>query len=173
MLGFVARGRAITTAKGADRELIGANYFRFWLLINTASVFAKPAPTPTASFITTTCSRCCCWGFSTPPSAACELWRTPAKSPLRDCLEVERACKSALSDAHACLDPKLLGPVIAMLLMYLHSGRKVSKYAYSLLCMVAGSATLADILSILERREREREVDRRRLVRTPAEKTMR
>ena len=64
--------------------------------------------------------------------------------------------------------------VIGVLLTYLHSGRKVSKYAYNLLCMVAGgSATLADILPILERREREREVDRQRLARKRAEKTMR
>jgi hypothetical protein len=64
--------------------------------------------------------------------------------------------------------------VIGVLLMYLHSGRKVSKYAYNLLCMVAGgSATLADILPILERREREREVDRQRLARKQAEKTKR
>jgi hypothetical protein len=48
----------------------------------------------------------------------------------------------------------------------------VSKYAYNLLCMVAGgSATLADILPILERRERERDVDRQRLARKRAEKT--
>lgn len=64
--------------------------------------------------------------------------------------------------------------VIGVLLMYLHSGRKVSKYAYNLLCMVAGgSATLADILPILERRERERDVDRQRLARKQAEKTKR
>ena len=32
---------------------------------------------------------------------------------MRDCLDVERACRSTLSDANACLDPALLRPVIA------------------------------------------------------------
>lgn len=62
--------------------------------------------------------------------------------------------------------------VIGVLLMYLHSGRRVSKYAYNLLCLVAqGAATLADILPILERREHEKELARKRLARLKAEKT--
>lgn len=62
--------------------------------------------------------------------------------------------------------------VIGVLLMYLHSGRRVSKYAYNLLCMVAqGGATLADILPILERRERETDLARQRLARIRAAKT--
>lgn len=62
--------------------------------------------------------------------------------------------------------------VIGVLLLYLHSGRKPSKYAYSMLCLVAsGSATLQEIIPILERRERERELDRQRLARKKAEKT--
>jgi hypothetical protein len=63
--------------------------------------------------------------------------------------------------------------VIGVLLMYLHAGRKVGKYAYNLLCMVAGgSATLADIVPILERRERECDLARARLLkRKAAEKT--
>lgn len=62
--------------------------------------------------------------------------------------------------------------VIGVLLMYLHTGRKVSKYAYNMLCLVAqGGATLADIVPILERRERERDLDRQRLARKRAEKT--
>jgi hypothetical protein len=61
--------------------------------------------------------------------------------------------------------------VIAVLLMHLHSGRKVSKYAYNLLCIVAGGgATLADVLPILERREREKELESKRLARKKAEK---
>jgi hypothetical protein len=63
--------------------------------------------------------------------------------------------------------------VIGVLLMYLHTGRKMSKYAYNMLCLVAqGGATLADVLPILERRERERDLDRQRLARKRAEKTM-
>ena len=59
--------------------------------------------------------------------------------------------------------------VIGVLLIYLHSGRRVSKYAYNLLCLVAqGQASLADILPILERREREKDLARRRLARKKA-----
>jgi hypothetical protein len=61
--------------------------------------------------------------------------------------------------------------VIAVLLIYLHSGRRVSKYAYNLLCMVAaGWTSLEDILPVLERREREKELERQRLARQRAEK---
>jgi hypothetical protein len=61
--------------------------------------------------------------------------------------------------------------VIAVLLIYVHTQRPVSKYAYNLLGLVAGGrATLADILPILERRERECELDRRRRERKKAEK---
>ncbi len=61
--------------------------------------------------------------------------------------------------------------VIAVLLIYVHTQRPVSKYAYNLLSFVAsGQATLADILPILERRERESELDRQRRARKRAEK---
>jgi len=64
--------------------------------------------------------------------------------------------------------------VIAVLLMYLHSGRKVSKYAYNLLGLVAaGLARAEDILPILQAREREREMDRRRLARKRLQKISR
>ncbi len=59
--------------------------------------------------------------------------------------------------------------VIGTLLMYLHTGRKVSKYAFGMLTMVAsGQATLEQILPILEHRERERDLDRQRLARKKA-----
>jgi hypothetical protein len=59
--------------------------------------------------------------------------------------------------------------VIGVLLMYLYSGRRASKYAYSLLCAVAaGQATLEDILPILERRERENDLAKARLARKKA-----
>jgi hypothetical protein len=61
--------------------------------------------------------------------------------------------------------------VIGTLLMYLHTGRKVSKYAVGMLSMVAaGQATLKDILPILESRERENELARQRLARIKAAK---
>jgi hypothetical protein len=62
--------------------------------------------------------------------------------------------------------------VIAVLLMYLHTGRKVSKYAYACLCWVAqGLATMQDIIPMLEAREREKELERGRLARKKAEKS--
>jgi hypothetical protein len=61
--------------------------------------------------------------------------------------------------------------VIAILLMYLHTGRPMSKYAYALLAQVAsGWATIEDILPILERRERECEMDRQRQAKRRAAK---
>lgn len=62
--------------------------------------------------------------------------------------------------------------VIAVLLIYLRTGRPMSKYAYNLLSLVAaGWGTVADILPILENRERECELARQRLARKRAEKT--
>lgn len=61
--------------------------------------------------------------------------------------------------------------VIGVMLLYLHTGRKVSKYGFNMLCLVAdGSATLEEIIPILERRERERELARQRLERLKAAK---
>jgi hypothetical protein len=61
--------------------------------------------------------------------------------------------------------------VIGVLLIYIHTQQPVSKYAYALLGMVAsGQTTLADITPILERRERECELDRKRRARKRAEK---
>jgi hypothetical protein len=62
--------------------------------------------------------------------------------------------------------------VIGVLLIYLHTQRPVNKYAYAMLSLVAsGQATLENIVPILERRERERELERQRLARKKAEKT--
>lgn len=62
--------------------------------------------------------------------------------------------------------------VIGTLLLYAHSGRRPSKYAYSLLaCVASGQASLEAIVPILERRERERETARARVARRKAEKT--
>jgi hypothetical protein len=61
--------------------------------------------------------------------------------------------------------------VIGALLMYLSTGHRVSKYAVSLLTFVAaGQATLEDILPILEKREREKQLERARLARKRAQK---
>jgi hypothetical protein len=62
--------------------------------------------------------------------------------------------------------------VIAVLLIYIHTKQPVSKYAYVMLGLVAtGQATMEDILPILERRERECQLDRLRRARKRAEKT--
>jgi hypothetical protein len=59
--------------------------------------------------------------------------------------------------------------VIGVLLTYLATGHRVSKYAVSLLAFVAaGQASLEDILPILEKRERERQLERARLARKRA-----
>jgi hypothetical protein len=62
--------------------------------------------------------------------------------------------------------------VIAVLLIYIHTQQPVSKYAYVMLGLVAtGQATMEDILPILQRRERECQLDRLRRARKRAEKT--
>ena len=62
--------------------------------------------------------------------------------------------------------------VIAVMLIYLHSGQKPGLYAYNMLCAVAmGWATPAQILPVLERRRRERRLERERLARRRAQKT--
>jgi hypothetical protein len=62
--------------------------------------------------------------------------------------------------------------VIAVLLIHLHTQQPVSKYAYVMLGLVAsGQASMEDILPILERRQRECELDRQRRARKRAAKT--
>jgi hypothetical protein len=59
--------------------------------------------------------------------------------------------------------------LIAMLLIYLRTGMRPSKYALNLLGMVAsGSATWEEVRPILEDRMRERDLDRQRLARKRA-----
>lgn len=61
---------------------------------------------------------------------------------------------------------------IAMLLMYLHTGMRPSKYALILCGMViAGTATLKEIQPILARRQAEREQERRRRAKRQTKKT--
>ena len=61
--------------------------------------------------------------------------------------------------------------IIAVLLMYLHSGYRPSKYMFALLGQVAaGAATLDEILPILRERERRKELDRASAARRRAKK---
>jgi hypothetical protein len=87
-------------------------------------------------------------------------------------LKVHASFRHVISHSQNGLTLGFYVAVIAVLLIYLHSGRRVSKYAYNMLCMVAaGWASLADILPVLERREREKELERQRLARKRAAKT--
>jgi hypothetical protein len=87
-------------------------------------------------------------------------------------LKVHANFRHVISHSQNGLTLSFYVAVIGVLLMYLHTGRKVSKYAYNLLCLVAqGASTLAEIAPILEDREREKELERKRLARKRAEKT--
>jgi hypothetical protein len=61
--------------------------------------------------------------------------------------------------------------IIAVLLMYLHTGYRPSKYMFALLSQVAaGAATLEEIIPILRERERRKELDRASAARRRAKK---
>lgn len=61
--------------------------------------------------------------------------------------------------------------IIGMLLMYLHTGYRPSKYMFAMLSLVAaGGATLEEILPILRERERRKELDRQSAARRRAKK---
>lgn len=61
--------------------------------------------------------------------------------------------------------------IIGVLLMYLHTGYRPSKYMFAMLSLVAsGGATLEDILPILRERERRKELDRQSAARRRAKK---
>jgi Transposase DDE domain len=61
--------------------------------------------------------------------------------------------------------------VIGVMLMYVHSGYRPSKYLFSLMALVAsGPATLEEIMPILRERERRSELERARVARKRAEK---
>jgi hypothetical protein len=62
--------------------------------------------------------------------------------------------------------------VVAVTMMYLHTGHRPSKYLFSLMGMVAnGSATLEEIMPILRERERRNQMERDRVARKRAEKS--
>ena len=61
--------------------------------------------------------------------------------------------------------------IIAVLLMYLHTGFRPSKYLFGSLSLVAtGGATLEEIMPILRERERRCELDRQSHARRAAKK---
>lgn len=63
--------------------------------------------------------------------------------------------------------------IIGVLLMYLHTGYRPSKYMFALLSQVAaGAATLDEILPILRERERRKELDRLSAARRRAKKKL-
>jgi DDE family transposase len=62
--------------------------------------------------------------------------------------------------------------VVAVTIMYLHSGHRPSKYLFSLMGLVAnGSATMEEIMPILRERERRTQMERDRVARKRAEKS--
>ena len=61
--------------------------------------------------------------------------------------------------------------VVGATLMYLHAGHRPSKYLFSLMGLVAsGSATLEEIMPILQERERRNQLERDRVARKRAKK---
>lgn len=72
-----------------------------------------------------------------------------------------------ISHTRAGLLTQLYVTLIGVMLMYLHTGYRPSKYLFSLL---STGASLEDILPILERRERERELNRQSAARRAAQK---
>jgi Transposase DDE domain len=62
--------------------------------------------------------------------------------------------------------------VIAVMMMYLHSGSRPSKYLFSLMSLVAsGASTMEEIMPILRERERRNQLERERVARKRAEKS--
>ena len=61
--------------------------------------------------------------------------------------------------------------VVGVTLLYLHTGRRPSKYLFTMMGMVAnGSASLEEIMPILRERERQCQMQRDRVARKRAEK---
>jgi Transposase DDE domain len=84
-------------------------------------------------------------------------------------LKVHADFRHLMSHSKKGLTLQFYVAVIGTLLMYLHTGYKVSKYAVGLLGLVAqGQASLKDILPILQRRERSSALERQRLARKKA-----
>lgn len=79
--------------------------------------------------------------------------------------------RGGFSETHAGVLMQFYVSLIAMLLMYLRTGIRPSKYALNLLGMVAaGTARWEEVEPILARRSRERDLDRARVERKRAEK---
>lgn len=94
--------------------------------------------------------------------AALYLWRWQIELFFR-WLKVHANFRHLISHSKNGMTLGFYVSVIAVLLMYLHTGRPMSKYAYNLLALVAGGwGSLENILPILERREKECERERER-----------
>lgn len=77
-----------------------------------------------------------------------------------------------ISESQNGITLQLYVAIIAVLLMHLRTGRRPSLYATNCIDMVAsGIMSVATMLKILERRERERDLERARLARKRAAKT--
>ncbi|GAB4160788.1 MAG: hypothetical protein Tsb009_38110 [Planctomycetaceae bacterium] len=118
-------------------------------------------------------------------------------------LSIGKICKSTLSDFNRLVEPQRLEPIIrtlrsqlsrkqlgqafpeegvlchlyvtiiAVLLMFLHTGYRPSKYMFALVGQVAaGAATLDEIMPILRERERQNELARQSAARRRAQKTV-
>jgi hypothetical protein len=88
-------------------------------------------------------------------------------------LKVSAASEHLLSESRNGMTTQFYVAVIACLLMHVRMGRKVNKYALFLFGQVAsGLAELDQILPMLERIEREKELERQRLARKKAAKAL-
>jgi hypothetical protein len=83
--------------------------------------------------------------------------------------KVSACCEHLISHSRNGITTQFYVAVIACLLMHIRTGRKVNKYQLFLLGQVAcGAASLEQVLPMLERVEREKELERQRLARRKA-----
>jgi hypothetical protein len=88
-------------------------------------------------------------------------------------LKVWAGFEHVMSHSHNGVTFNFYVAVIGCLLMYVRTGRKVNKYSLFLFGQVAaGHTTLEKILPMLERIEREKELERQRLARKRAQKNL-
>jgi hypothetical protein len=87
--------------------------------------------------------------------------------------KVSASCEHLISHSRNGITTQFYVAVIACLLMHVRTGRKVNKYQLFLLGQVAcGGASLEQVLPILARVEREKELERQRLARKKAIKAL-
>jgi hypothetical protein len=84
-------------------------------------------------------------------------------------LKVYNGYEHLMSQSHNGITTQFYVAVIGSLLMYIHTGHKPNRYAVMLLGQVAaGLATMEEILPMLERIQREKDLERARLARKKA-----